>query len=100
MVAVLAVDQLGIDADPIPNLSNASFQNEMNPQLLGNLSDVELSVLVGEGGIACDYEKFAALKMNAASEMCLENCPMPAKPDHVLHQRPGHPAGCAPVPLR
>ena len=57
VAAVLAVDQLGVDAHAIAGLAHASLQDRAHAEVLAHLRDVGRLALVGEGGVAGDDEQ-------------------------------------------
>jgi hypothetical protein len=57
MAPGLAVDQLGRDPDPFGGSADATFEDETNPELLGNPPHVDRLALVGEGRVAGDDEE-------------------------------------------
>ena len=55
MVAVLGIDKLRVDPDPVAGLANAAFDHVARAQLFADLAHVGRSALVGECGVACDH---------------------------------------------
>src|SRR5215203_4907507 len=61
MTAGGAIDQLARDPDTLAGLANAAFEDELYPQLGGNLLQFDRPALVGKAGIAAYHEQAADL---------------------------------------